>query len=162
MNQISPLLHYRLKCDTQGATLSNERNYDILSGLWLDTEGEPLIKKFINNISTDIKDETLLTKTREGIDRSEASCSVIDKNALQFNEQTLLTETRESIDRSEKADINDSYINNSNVFNIFCETSLTRTRESTDRTERVNEYIEPVLQTIQSHTREQIDRSETS
>lgn len=98
MNQKSPLLKYRIECGCNETAESSNKSYDFVSGLWVDESGEPLIRKYVESSSLSGRAETLITKTREGIDRSERSSN--DDN-LVF--QTINTFTRESIDRSEKS-----------------------------------------------------------
>lgn len=150
MNQKSPLLHYRIKCNSVEPVVTEETSYDIASGLWIDKYGEPLIKMYINNHLESNSCETLITETRESADRSESSNI--------FN--SIETATRESIDRAEKSHMGDLYANNKNKVSILGQTIETRTRESIDRSERASGYSEHVFQSIQTFTRESIDRSE--
>ena len=131
MNQKSPLLYYRIKCNSE-PTVNEDTNYDIALGVWIDKSGEPIIKKYMERQLVEVRGETLITETREGIDRSEKSCT------------------------------DESHNNDANTIGALGETLITRTRESVDRTERASEYNEPVFQTIQTFTRESVDRSEKS
>lgn len=122
MNQRSPLLNYRIACNKNDYVEEEQLSYDVASGLWVDNNGSPLVKKYVVS-QDDVKiGETLITKTREGIDRSEVASNF---NCLNFG-QTIITTTRESIDRSENS--------TNNVFLMF-QSTQTFTRESTDRSE---------------------------
>ncbi|HBN06766.1 hypothetical protein PQ744_12410 [Thermoanaerobacterium thermosaccharolyticum] len=159
MNQKSPLLKYRIECNCNETAESFSKSYDFVSGLWIDESGEPLIRKYIESSNFSGRTETLITKTREGIDRSERS-RIIEDN-LSFSDETLITATREGIDRAEKAN---GYVENrqENGMNAFSETLITRSREGIDRTERSGSSDNLLFQTITTFTRESIDRSEKS
>jgi hypothetical protein len=159
MNQKSPLLKYRIECGCNETAESSNKSYDFVSGLWVDESGEPLIRKYVESSSLSGRAETLITKTREGIDRSERSRSI--ENNLSFSDNTLITATREGIDRSEKAYGYDENMQE-NEMNAFGETLITRTREGIDRTERSGSSDNLLFQTITTFTRESIDRSEKS
>lgn len=159
MNQESPLLRYRIKCDSNETDELLNKRYDFKSGLWIDELGEPLIKKYVESIGLSRSCETLITETREGIDRSESSRNI--ENNVSFSDETLITATREGIDRSEKA--YECYSNlKENEMSTFGETLLTRTREGVDRSERSSNDDDLAFQTITTFTRESIDRSEKS
>lgn len=159
MNQKSPLLKYRIECDCNETAELPNKSYDFISGLWVDESGEPLIRKYVESSSLSGRAETLITKTREGIDRSERSRSI--ENNLSFSDKTLITETREGIDRSEKAYGYDRNMKEKEM-NAFGETLITRTREGVDRTERSVSSDNSLFQTLTTFTRESIDRSEKS
>lgn len=156
MNQASLLLSYRTLCNTTSKSKNDEIYYDITMGLWIDKTGEPLIKSYFQTNRI----ETLLTETREGIDRSELSNIDNNEKELYFLDNTVLTFTRESIDRSEKTEMNVMDNNYEKEYDAFGETLITRTRESVDRSERANICETPCFQTIETCTRESIDRSE--
>ena len=156
MNQRSPLLNYRIQCSGSDDYLDDKHiNYDFDTGLWVDEAGEPLIKKYIVFRDFTERGETLITKTREGIDRSESSNYC--ENAISNIGKTTITETRESIDRSE----NSLAYENEGV-KMLGETLITRTREGVDRSEGSMLSDNLRFQTLTTYTRESIDRSENS
>ncbi|SHJ33799.1 hypothetical protein [Lutispora thermophila] len=159
MNQKSPLLKYRIECDCNETAELPNKSYDFVSGLWVDESGEPFIRKYIESSSLSGRTETLITKTREGIDRSERSRGI--ENNLSFADKTLITETKEGIDKSEKGYGYDENMQE-NKMNAFGETLITRTREGIDRAERSGSSDNLLFQTITTFTRESIDRSEKS
>lgn len=155
MNQRNPLLNYRIQCFGGDDLEDKNIKYDFEKGLWIDETEEPLIKKYIGSRSFSERDETLLTKTREGIDRSESSN--YNENIISSIGRTTITETRESIDRSE----NSLSHGNENP-EILGETLITRTREGVDRSEGSTNNDNMRFQTLTTFTRESIDRSENS
>ena len=101
MNQKSPLLKYRIECDCNETANHPIKVMTLYQGYGLMNQESRLIRKYIESSSLSGRTETLITKTREGIDRSERSRGI--ENNLSFADKTLITETREGIDRSEKA-----------------------------------------------------------
>lgn len=73
MNQKNPLLNYRIRCDVNEKKSAKKISYDLTVGLWKNEFGEPIIKKIIDDCKLDASGETTITRTREGIDRSESS-----------------------------------------------------------------------------------------
>ncbi|WP_156110354.1 hypothetical protein [Brevibacillus thermoruber] len=71
MNQRNPLLSFRklIPSDSSQSSILNS-TYNLITGLW-EMEKRPTIEELLN--STPIMGTTLITKTREGIDRSEGS-----------------------------------------------------------------------------------------
>ncbi|AOY74994.1 hypothetical protein [Clostridium formicaceticum] len=160
MNQRSPLLQYRTKCNTNEGVEFENIKYDFSTGLWMDESGQPLIKKYITSTQYSNEcQETLITRTREGIDRSEAS-SYNESNQF-FVDKTLITESREGIDRAE---ISCQYSEEpkQNYSKILGQTLETCTREGIDRSERATDSQNTLFQTLTTFTRESIDRSEQS
>lgn len=73
MNQQSILLQFR--AEQKNAVIEKEEKENIYtyeSGLWENINQEPLIEKMINGEDLEFG-ETLISETREGIDRSEGS-----------------------------------------------------------------------------------------
>lgn len=155
MNQRSPLLNYRIQCFGSDNLEDKHIKYDFETGLWIDEAGEPLIKKYIASRDFTERDQTLITKTREGIDRSEGSNYC--ENAISNIGKTTITETRESIDRSEN-----SLEHENEGVKMLGETLITRTREGVDRCEGSIYSDSLRFQTLTTYTRESIDRSENS
>jgi len=164
MLQKSPLLNFRIKCDSEEAISDKNVNYDFISGLSLNELGEPIIKKYIESNEFDKIGETLITETREGIDQSERS-ECINHNfqsSGRFGE-TIMTFTREGVDQSGESANFDSSMN----YRIG-ETILTNTREGIDQSsESVNFDLNDNLnyrigETLLTKTREGIDSSECS
>ena len=167
MNQKSPLLNYRIKCDNTESILDVGMNYDMTLGLWIDDAGEPIIKKYTSqNELNAMAGETLITKTREGIDRSEGSNIRFDKKVIKSFDETIVTATREGIDRSENCfsdTLNAHNVNDDNkIIDLISETTLTRSREGIDRAESSYNNSQLAFQSVQTFTRESIDRSEKS
>jgi len=167
MNQKNPLLNYKVKCDVKEGVSTEKMSYDLKEGLWKNEFGVPIIKKFIEDCKLDASGETLITKTREGIDRSEGSSANDEyqqndnKKILSLVGETVITETREGVDRSENSSAVNVYNNNNNNYdslNFLGETMITRTREGIDSSESSN-YA---MGTLITYTRESIDRSEQS
>jgi hypothetical protein len=125
MNQRSPLLNYRIDCDIKDIIYDEQNHYDFALGLWLNKAGEPLIKNYILSQSDAKFCESLLTKTRESIDRSEVSNNDCNKEIKNFG-QSIITRTRESIDKSETS---------SECEGLMFQSLNTFTRESIDRSE---------------------------
>lgn len=71
MNQNNPMLLFR-QLDDNNDNPQNTLNYNFSTGLWQEQNGQPVIELFLNTPENTLG-ETLLTKTREGIDRSENS-----------------------------------------------------------------------------------------
>lgn len=159
MIQRNPLLQYRIKCISNKEQEITETNYDFLSGLWIDESGVPVIKKYITSECLNECEETLITKTREGIDRSEASSH--NESDFLLADKTLITETREGIDRAEISFQYDE-IESKNEFKMLGQTLETRTREGIDKSERASNYDNGLSETLITFTRESIDRSERS
>lgn len=155
MNQRSPLLNYRIQCFGSDDLEDKHIKYDFETGLWVDEAGEPLIKKYIDSRNFTERAETLITKTREGIDRSEGSNFY--ENDISNIGKTTITETRESIDRSEN-----SLAQECEEVEMLGETLITRTREGVDRSEGSTHSDNLRFQTLTTYTRESIDRSENS
>lgn len=88
MNQKSPLLSFRVECRDSLATDNTKVEYNFEKGLWIDISGVPLIEKFINDQDILYATETLITETRESIDRSEGS-SIAEFNFFD-NDSTLI------------------------------------------------------------------------
>lgn len=97
MNQRSPLLLYKQPCLSNESRTAKNVYYNFQTGLWTKQDREPVIKKMISGVINEVFGQTLETRTREGIDRSENSN---EHSNLLF--QSVLTFTRESIDRSER------------------------------------------------------------
>lgn len=125
MNQKSPLLNYRIKCNKNDFIEDKQIHYDFALGLWLDNTGEPLIKNYIKSQSQTKFCESLITNTRESIDRSEVSNNDCNKVIKNFG-QSIITRTRESIDKSETS---------SECEGLMFKSLNTFTRESIDRSE---------------------------
>lgn len=125
MNQKSPLLNYRIDCNKNDFIDDEQIHYDFALGLWLDNTGEPLVKNYIISQSHAKLCESLLTKTRESIDRSEISNDDSNKEIKNFG-QSIITRTRESIDKSESS---------SEYEGMMFQSLNTYTRESIDRSE---------------------------
>ncbi|KYH30456.1 hypothetical protein CLTEP_26490 [Clostridium tepidiprofundi DSM 19306] len=159
--QKSPLLYYRMECEKGDSTNFQEVDYDFISGLW-NINGQPLIKKYIENKGIEEKCQTLITETRESIDRSEGSC--YDMQSLEID-KTTITATREGIDRSEQS-VSENLSNEIMNFNNVGETLLTKTREGIYRSEgsmgNTNDETISLHQSLITFTRESIDRSEQS
>lgn len=134
MNQKNPLLNYRKKCNPEDNKNYDKISYDFKSGLWKNELGEPIIEKYIDNSELKVCQGTLITESREGIDRSEIS-NLEDgyqesdniRKELTLTGQTLITRTREGIDRSSEISDENNYLNMSST--------VTFTRESVDRSE---------------------------
>ena len=135
MPQSYPLLKYRRKPEITVEENYNNNIYNFITGLWEDSNHNPLILKILENNKKRIMGNTNITLTRESIDKSESSSM--------NNCSTLITDTRETIDRSE-------------VSNIAGGTSITNTRESYDKSEISNNS------TLLTKTRESVDSSESS
>lgn len=101
MNQPSPLLNYRMKSEYQPHDSIDKIEYNMETGLWEEKDGTPFIKRYIENREAERHGETMLTKTREGIDQSEVSLCHSIENDNVWRGETLVTHTRESVDRSE-------------------------------------------------------------
>lgn len=134
MNQENPLISYRIKCNAQESKNIEDIFYDFKSGLWKDKDGQPIIKKYMTNNDLKGCQETLITESREGVDRSEISdFQEMDKDienmkkTLNLCGETLITRTREGIDRA--SEISDDY-------NFNMQSTVTFTRESIDRSEQ--------------------------
>lgn len=155
MNQKSPLLSFRVECRDNLPTDNTKIEYNFEKGLWIDISGVPIIEKFINDQDVLYATETLITETRESIDRSEGSN--IDEFNFFDNGSTLITATRESVDRSENT-TESNFDSTSNVG----ETLITRTREGIDRSESTSYNESLLFQTLTTYTRESVDRSENS
>lgn len=125
MSQKSPLLNYRIQCFDSHDLEDKHIKYDFEAGLWVDDTGEPIIKKYIVSRDSTERGETLITKTREGIDRSENSLAYENEEVKMLGE-TLITRTREGVDRSEGS---------THIDNLRFQTLTTYTRESIDRSE---------------------------
>ena len=98
--QKSPLLNYRKKCKKSCFIEDESLEYEFLSGLWISGE-LPLVEKYTNNDKNFIG-KTLVTESREGVDRAEISSEGLKSNINSLY-QSIITYTRESIDRSEKS-----------------------------------------------------------
>lgn len=169
MNQKNPLLNYRMRCNVEESTNVEKISYDFTSGLWKNELGEPIIKKYINNHELKGQGETLITETRESIDRSEGSSIDIayqqkysDEKIMNAVGETVITATREGVDRAENScDINEYKSSTTSALNFSGETLITRTREGVDRSES-SSYESSALETLVTFTRESVDRSERS
>lgn len=168
MNQKNPLLNYKIRCDVKEDKSAEQISYDLTDGLWKNQFGEPIIKKFIDDCKLNASGETLLTKTREGIDRSEGSNIMLeyqqndDKKLINSIGETIITATREGVDRAENSsDVNEYNNSNYDSLNFSGETMITRTREGIDRSEG-SSYESFAMETLITFTRESVDRSEQS
>jgi len=130
MTQKSPLLNFRIKCDSPEPATNSSCKYDVISGLWKNSSGQPVIEKYMVNNIASLDDKTTITATRESIDRSEGSNLAVDEKDLRFSGETLITETREGADRSEGN--NSSYAGDES---LLLESIETATREGIDRAE---------------------------
>lgn len=73
MNQQSILLEFRTEQKNEAMEKDRQKNiYAYKSGLWENINQEPMIEKMIHGEDSGLG-ETLITETREGIDRSEGS-----------------------------------------------------------------------------------------
>jgi len=84
------LLNFREEQSNLSTEPDRLSKYNIDLGLWLNMEGIPVVKHFLNKSERQF--ETIKTATREGSDQSDVS---------EFYDQTLLTRTREGVDQSE-------------------------------------------------------------
>lgn len=191
MTQKSPLLSFKIRCSSPEQAAIESSKYDIVSGLWMNSAGQPVIEKYITDNITNLNGKTTISETRESIDRSEGTNFDVDDKALDFsNVETLLTKTREGADRSEgsnsgveslvfesietatregidRAELSYDFMTDEGYqvkSRAIDETLITRSREGADSSERadVYEYSEPSFGTTQTYTRESIDRSEGS
>lgn len=170
MNQKNPLLNYRIKCNAEECRNVEEISYDFTTGLWKDELGEPIIKRYINDSKLYGQGETLITESREGVDRSEMSNIQIgyqqennNNNKLTALGESLITRTRESVDRSENScETNENMSSASSSLNFAGETLLTKTREGIDRSSECSGYDNSNLESMITFTRESVDRSEKS
>jgi hypothetical protein len=72
MNQKSPLLKYKTICSNENDSMMlKDSMYSFTTGLWEDLNTEPMIKLMLQ--TNEVMGTTLITKTREGVDRSERS-----------------------------------------------------------------------------------------
>lgn len=121
MLQQNPLLHYRIEDKSEFNSEHAAQFYNLKSGLWEDSDGNPIIITYLQYQNGQRLAGTTITETREAIDQSEGSSGLFCG--------TEITKTREGIDQSETS----AY--------AFGKTEVTATRESIDQSEGSYESI---------------------
>lgn len=71
--QSSLLLCFKTKVSGTNPICTTQYSYNYVKGLWETNEHSPFVKEIMKNNYIKTQGVTLLTETREGIDRSEGS-----------------------------------------------------------------------------------------